>query len=115
MGIEEAKGVLSPTGIGAYEGSWQEADSVDDSWNHKLYIAAVSYKSDKHPPGVWVDAYLSEPTPAQVLKSIYDEFRETGELLEVSMEDFVKLATPNVVIVSPSNIRTYLESKSPPN
>lgn len=112
MSLADTQGILSPTGIGAYEGHWQDSDSPQDSWPHKLHIAAVSYKSDKHPPGIWVDAYLSEPTPAQVLKSIYDEFRETGELLEVSMEEFVRLATPNVVIVSPSNIRTYLDSKS---
>ncbi len=111
LGLEETIGNLTPAGIGAYEGHWQESEDIIESWRTQLYIAAVAYKSDKKSPGVWVDAYLSEPTPAQVLKAIYDEFKETGELNEVSMEEFVRLASPNVIVVSPSNIQTYLESK----
>jgi hypothetical protein len=47
----------------------------------------------------------------QVLKSLFDEFRDTGELDEISFEEFVRQANPNVVIVSPSELQSFLTQK----
>ncbi len=47
----------------------------------------------------------------QVLKAMYEEFRATGELGDVAMEEFIRLANPNVVIISPNELLSYLLQK----
>ena len=69
--------------------------------------------SERLMPGVWVDAYSEQPSAAMALKGLYDEFRSTGEVGEISFEEFVRLALPNVVIVSPLEIEKFIESKEP--
>jgi hypothetical protein len=42
---------------------------------------------------------------------MYEELRETGELSEVSFEEFVRLANANVVVVTPAQLRGYVMAK----
>ena len=111
LAIVKAK--LHHQGITLHEGSWSlEVEPIGASTENVMgYIAAVSYRSGESTPGVWVDAYATLPTQVQVLRALYDEFRETGELPEVSFEEFVRLADPNVVIVAPNEIQSFLEKK----
>ena len=46
---------------------------------------------------------------AEVVKRLYEEFRETGELAEVAFEEFMKLAVPTIVVVGPEEIQRYVE------
>lgn len=108
---DKVQSELGPLGIAVYPGKWSAGDELVDGPQSTLWVAAVAYVSDKKAPGVWVDAYDAEPTPAQVLKAIYDEFRSSGELNEVSMEEFVRLAEPNVVIVPPTALNSFAEAK----
>ena len=75
------------------------------------FIAAVSYYSKEASPGLWMDAYPTPPTPQIVLRSIYDEFRANDEIGDVTYEEFLRLAHPNVVILSPGEIATFLAQK----
>ncbi len=109
-----AKAKLTHAGLEVHDGAWRAADTLDAEMEEicEAYIAAVSYKSGEAKPGVWVDAHPAQPTEVQVLRAMYDEFRETGELPDVSFEEFVRLSEPNVVIVTPNEIHSYLDKKA---
>lgn len=87
---------------------------TDSASEMQPYVAAIAYVSSDAGPGVWVDAFESLPTEMQALREMYDEFRETGELSDVAFEEFVRLAKPTVVVVSPAEIRGYAAQKTEP-
>lgn len=97
MPLSEARAALESAGVTVRDGTW--GDRPDDPG--PLWVAAVAYKSEENSPGLWVDTYEAKPTTGQVLAELYEEFRETGEVGDVSMEEFIRLADPNVVILSP--------------
>ncbi|MDR3691533.1 MAG: hypothetical protein P4L46_19290 [Fimbriimonas sp.] len=108
------KAKLEPAGFTVYDGAWTLA--VDSQFHAEpqaeAFIAAVSYRSGETTPGVWVDAFPTMPTQVQVLRALYDEFRQTGELPDVSFEEFVRLSDPNVVVVTPNDVQSFLERKA---
>lgn len=111
--LSAARAKLENSQCVVYEGSWLSAEgntikSLDQATS---YIAAVAYKSGEATPGVWVDAFASLPTQIQVLRALYEEFRATGEVSAVSFEEFVRLSDPNVVILSPNDVLSFLEKK----
>jgi hypothetical protein len=93
----DVRASLEKAGVTVREGTW--GDRPDDPG--PLWVAAVAYKSEEDTPGLWVDTFESKPTTGQVLAELYEEFRETGEIGDVSMEEFIRLADPNVVVLSP--------------
>ena len=109
-----AKEKLEKSGMKIRTGYWAEGDEdVPEPAPAVPFVAAVSYDATNHHPGVWIDAYDALPTAAQVLRAMYDEFSDTGELQDVSFEEFVRLAKPNVVIVTPSELISYATAKTP--
>lgn len=100
--FDEVQALLSAEGLKVHSGIW----SLDD--DHELlslpYIGAVSYRANKNKTGVWVGAYDKEPTPIEVLQEVYEEFRNSGELTDISLDDFVEAAQTTVVVLSPSAI-----------
>lgn len=105
--------VLKEAGIEVFEGTWLTPEDVlaTSEPEAKPYIAAVSYRSNGDKAGVWVDAFPTMPTQVAVLRSMYDEFRATGEMDDIPFEEFSTLANANVVIVSPDEIDSYLRQK----
>ena len=110
---DEVKKHLKAEGFQAFEGRWtddvaleHESDVLSD-----VFIAGVAYKTEGGPPGLWIDAYTAQPTQVQVLKTMYEEFLKTGEMQEVSFEEFVRISEANVVIASPSDLRSFLAQK----
>lgn len=111
---QAAREKLEKAGMKIRPGYWAEGDEdVPEPLPPVPYIAAVSYNAGNHQAGVWVDAYEILPTVAQVLRALYDEFSSTGELQEVAFEEFVRLAHPNVVIVTPSELASFVAAKEP--
>jgi len=110
----QAKTKLTRSGLEVFDGAWKLSDEIEPGCEERgdVFIAAVSYKSVETMPGIWVDAYRAVPTQIQVLRAMYEEFRETGELPDVSFEEFVRLAEPNVVVVSPNEIESFLDKKT---
>ena len=53
----------------------------------------------------------SLPTQLTVLKTMYDEFRHTGDIEEVPFEEFVQFTNPNVVILSPAELESFAKQK----
>jgi hypothetical protein len=97
-------------------GRWTDTIEVTGEGGNPIqdvfYVAAVSYQSREQMPGLWMDAYPTAPTPQIVLRAMYDEFAANGEIDSISYEDFLKKATPNVVILSPSEISTFVALKA---
>jgi hypothetical protein len=111
---DRAKKELSDQGLKVFDGAWS-AEGLTDlgvATPAEAHVAAVAYLSNEGRPGLWIDAYDSAPTPAQVLKTMYEEFRGTGETADVSFEEFVRLANANVVLVNPSQIRAFVQEKA---
>ncbi|MBL8086511.1 MAG: hypothetical protein JNM85_00390 [Chthonomonas sp.] len=103
---------LLAAGITVEHGAWSDG-ALDDSTQDlgTVHVAAVGYESGERRAGVWMDAYPKEPTVQEVLNNLYDEFMENGEVAEVSFEDFLRIAQPNVVILSPDQIRYHTSNK----
>lgn len=111
--FEDVQRDLTKEEIKAAKGRWADASPILDGGvdGQGAYVAAVSYQSASHMPGLWMDAYPTAPTPQIVLRGMYDEFRENHEIGNVTYEEFLRWAHPNVVILSPSEIATYLSQK----
>ena len=111
--LEEASRRLKEAGLEVFKGQWSLDDGALGGAACAAYVAAVAYVSEEAKPGLWLDAYPAEPTLAQVMRGMYDEFLANGEVgEEVSLEEFIRLANPNVVIVPPDHIAKYAEAKS---
>lgn len=85
-------------------------DSVEAE-SSSIWVAAVAYRSRELRPGVWVDAFPHEPTQLEVLRAMYDDFRETGDTKEVDFDEFCRLSMANVIIVSPHNLTAFARRK----
>ena len=113
--LDEAKTRLVEQKLRVFEGRWTDDVKLEHEGTdlEDIYIAGVSYKTEAGPPGIWIDAYPTLPTQVQVLKAMYEEMINTGESANVSFEEFVRLSDANVVVTSPSDIRSYLAQKVP--
>jgi hypothetical protein len=110
---DEARKALTDAGMEIYEGGWSIEGSLEMEASplSEAYVAAVAYESSDKKPGLWVDAFTTLPTEIQVLKGLYEEFRTSGQLDEVSFEEFVRMANPTIVIASPKELLSFLEQK----
>ena len=96
--VEQTKQMLSAAGLMVFDGHWSDpAHNSEESY----WIGAVAYNSAEETPGLWVHAFATKPSTGQVLAALYGEFRESGDVGEVPLEEFIRLADPNVVVLSP--------------
>ncbi|MEJ5170020.1 MAG: hypothetical protein WHU10_03445 [Fimbriimonadales bacterium] len=111
----EARRALEADGLEVREGEWcHEGGPIEASEERSdLHVGAVAYRSGEAMPGLWVDAFLEPKTPAEVLRSVYDEFIETGELRDCTFEEFVRTAQPNVVILGPEELMRLAQRRRP--
>jgi hypothetical protein len=104
---------LDHEGFSVVDGVWREGTIQRESAQPAAcFIGAVAYRTREESPGLWVDAFPIEPTPATVLQAIYAEFEKHGELGQVSFEEFLRVAKPTVVVLKPEQIAQYLREKS---
>ena len=97
--LADVRSLLEKAGLTVHEGLW--GDRSEDPG--ALWVAAVAYKSEEDTPGLWVDTFETKPTTGQVLSELYEEFRETGVVGNLPLEEFIRLCDPNVVILSPED------------
>jgi hypothetical protein len=104
--LDDAIKALRDQQMEVAEGAWStdENFTIEKGLACDAYVAAVAYQSGENRPGVWMDSYSFLPTEVQVLRAMHEEFRATGELSEVSFEEFVRLANPTVAIISPAEV-----------
>lgn len=96
---EEATAALRQAGFVVIEGVWRDK-GIEQSG---LWVAAVAYRSTGETPGLWIETYDSEPTKGQVITDMYDEFCTNGEIEDIALDDFVRAARANIVILSPKS------------
>jgi len=111
MDEPEARAVLEAAGLKVHEGTW--AMEADDPLmgSDEVYFAAVAYRSREITPGLWLDAFPYEPSRADVLRVMYDEFIHNGEMKEVTFDEFVRSSFANVIILPPDMVKGYLAKK----
>jgi hypothetical protein len=111
--VQQVTEELHVAGLTVYAGQWAEADRAHRSEREsaEIYVAGVAYRTEAGTPGLWLDAYPVLPTQVQVLRTMYEEMVQTGEVAEVSFEEFVRLSDANVVVASPSDLNSYLSGK----
>ena len=112
--LDLTKAALTEGGMSVFEGTWLTNEELHSEAEPEVkpYIVAISYRSSGDKAGVWVDAFPTMPTQVAALRSMYDEFRATGEMDDIAFEEFSTLANANVVIVSPTEIDSFLNQKS---
>jgi len=110
---DAAGDALKEAGMAVFNGTWLTPEEMmtPEINPTETYIAAISYRSSSDKAGIWVDAYPTLPTQVTALKAMYEELRQTGEMGDVSFEEFVQLSNPNVVIVTPAEIESFLKQK----
>ncbi|MBS1706864.1 MAG: hypothetical protein JST40_13435 [Armatimonadetes bacterium] len=110
--VEEIRKDLQPE-IETHLGRWSEGSQTGDEPPLDLFIGGVSYQSNENRPGLWLDAYRTEPSVQEVLKNFHHEFVQSGDAGDLSFEDFLAFAHPNVVVYGPNEIRYHLGQKEP--
>ncbi len=100
---------LRAKGLQVVEGRWMPDDAPPVSG--ELHVVAVAYRTEGKQAGLWVDAYPEAPTAVQAIRAMVDEFRDTGEMADVAFEEFMRLAEPTVVILTPADLRGYAAAK----
>ena len=110
---QEILDLLKKADVTAREGGWEvpERNIKIENLPANYYVGVVAYKSDEPMPGVWVDTFPYRPTTMQVLNAIYEEFRATGEIGNVAFDYFVKVAHPNVLVLSHEELNQFCQAK----
>lgn len=100
---------LEEAGFVVREGLW--ADSIEDLEHDERtpFVLAVAYKSENGAPGIWVDADHYERSHGEVLRRMFEEFVENGEVKETTFDEFVNAISANVVVLSPHEIESFAE------
>jgi hypothetical protein len=111
LSVPNATAQLESIGFNVFPGAWSESHGMNGIPGGEMFVAAVAYASRDAVPGLWMDAYPTQPTPQIVLRAMFDEFAKNDEIGNVSYEDFIRAAHPNVVILGPSEIETYIQLK----
>lgn len=111
--VDAARGKLREAGMHVYDGGWSTEGLIEETVAPppEIYVAAVAYESGEGRPGIWLDAFPELPTQVQVLRAMYREFLDTGELTDIPFEEFVRLANTNVVVVPPSQLAGFAAAK----
>jgi len=110
--LPAVRDALARQGLTARDGGWDVPDEpVDGPGTEPVYISAVAYRSADGNASVWVDVDQVEPFEGEILRRMYDEFIETGELRNVDYDAFLKAGEPTCVIVDPEQVRFYLRQK----
>jgi hypothetical protein len=110
----EVKEKLSGEGWQVLDGQWSnDGIEQDEQTAAELTVGAVAYHSRDAKPGLWVDAFSEPQTQTQVLRAMYNEMTESGELGDVSFEEFIRLIDPNVVILSPMDLARFVNQHTP--
>ena len=111
----EVKDTLKADKWEVVDGQWStDAVELQEQTTAELTVGAVAYNSKDSKPGLWVDAFTEPQNQTQVLKAMYDELTANGELGDVSFEEFIRLANPNVVILSPADLARFALQRSNP-
>ncbi|MBS1717038.1 MAG: hypothetical protein JSS72_04835 [Armatimonadetes bacterium] len=92
-----------------FNGSWLP---LPEPRGTEPYVAAIAYRSGEDRPGLWLEAFPEAPTEVDVIKAFMDEMKATGEMPDATMDDFVKMASPNVIVLSPAEVQAFAQNRA---
>ncbi len=110
--VAEASRRLAEAGYQMLPGAWISEASLE-YWAKvmgSVYVAGVAYHTPSG-PGLWMDAYSSPPTEAQVLRFLFGEFVEEGLVEEGEFDRFLAEAKPTVQVLAPEDVERFLAQK----
>jgi hypothetical protein len=105
LSTKEVRKLLEASGMHVREGEWSK--EIEGDQHAGTYVAAVAYRGKEGAPGLWVEGYIRAPLVMDVLRRMFDEFATTGEAASATFEQFMKSAQPNVLILSPEELRAF--------
>lgn len=108
---DDAKACLESDGLSVLPGVWTQSNANGETIGADLTVAAIAYSTKEETPGLWLDAYEGTTTTGSTLKACYEEFLANGEIGELTFEEFVRVAKPNVLICSPDELREFARKK----
>ena len=107
--IEDVRSQLHGDGYHVYDGLWSIGDDLE--LLEMPYIGAVSYRANREKTAIWIEAYPDKPTDAKVLVDLFDEFKASGEIGDITFDQFEASAQASVLIMSPSQIENLFTTK----
>ena len=112
-GYEQTCDILRDAGLNPTRGKW--SDTMEDCGidEQPIFIVAIAYRSEEPTPGLWIDSDVNEISSGEALKRMYEEFRDNGEIKEVSFDEFVRVIHPNVMVLAPHQIQGWAEDNRP--
>lgn len=108
-GYEQTCDALRDAGLKPQRGHWSDSADEPGSMEQPPFVVAIAYKSEELTPGLWLDADINEITSGEALKRMYEEFRDNGEIKEVSFDEFVRVIHPNVMVIAPHQVQAWTE------
>jgi hypothetical protein len=88
---------LEQAGFEVLEGGWSnEVPKVGPTW-----LCAVAYRSSEKKPGLWVGMMEKPTTAEEVIKTMYEEFQASGDVEDLPLTEFMRLAEPNILVLDP--------------
>lgn len=109
--ISTVRNQLQEHGLTTESGRWMSDAAEHDSEQAEIYVAAVAYRSSEAKPGLWVDIFPTKPTTSDVMQAFYEEFSLEGIGTNLTLDQFIKLCEPNIVVLDPTEISSFLAKK----
>jgi hypothetical protein len=99
--VDKVKSWLAEKGLTALNGCWSPDGAEMMLPASSFWITAIAYRSHDDKPGLWVDAQAFKSSAGEALSKMFEEFRASGELDGMTIEDFIERCDPNVIILDP--------------
>lgn len=102
----EAQTLVEKGGLFVHPGQLRTAEP-QAAGIENLFVVAISYRTERGRPGLWVDCRSDAPTEGSALDRFYNELRTDGEIGALTLDEFLDIAEPTVVILSPADIERF--------
>ncbi len=110
--LAKVQALLEADGFTVDRGRWVPDLGEGEYSCDELFVAAVAYRSSESKPGLWVDVFPSKPSTSDVLNAFFEEFSTEGMTANLSLDQFIRMSEPNVVVLDPSEISAFLAKKT---
>ena len=109
--FEDCRRILTSEGLQVFHGRWVPDPLAGElRVEESFWVASVAYKSNEDKPGLWVHAFRGQPSVGDVLKMFYEELKQESGCADVSLDAFLSVAEPNVVILGPDEMESFAGS-----
>lgn len=108
--LDQVRPELEVAGLKVFSGQW----SLDGAAEIVSipHVTAIAYRTGGDRPGVWLDAHAElRPTGAS-LQAMYEEFTANGEIRGATYEEFLAVAMPTVIEVTPEMLVGFVRANS---